>query len=117
MTFEQVKAHAMGLGSIALATVLQFELLLRPGRVGGNQPCAAREADWPVILSEHTQEPYKPRTFAQTWRRVADKAGLPHTVWNMDARAGAISEAYEAGGGETDVLKHAGHKIGRPGPL
>jgi hypothetical protein len=28
----------------------------------------------------------------------------------MDARAGAISEAYDAGAGETDVMKHAGHK-------
>ena len=63
-----------------------------------------------MILSEHTQEPYKHRTFTQTLRRVADKAGLPHTVWNMDARAGAISEAYEAGAGETDVMKDAGHK-------
>ncbi len=28
----------------------------------------------------------------------------------MDARAGAISEAYDAGAVETDVMKHAGHK-------
>jgi hypothetical protein len=28
----------------------------------------------------------------------------------MDARAGAISEAYDAGAFETDVMKHAGHK-------
>ena len=173
MTFDQVKAvreiaHAMGLGSIALATVLQFELSLRQKDVIGEwEPAPLSEGgivhkdtrwtnglQWsdidpnmilrkthtktgafvefdlalypavleeinrvprekrigPMILSEHTQEPYKHRTFTQTWRRVADKAGLPHTVWNMDARAGAISEAYEAGAGETDVMKHAGHK-------
>ena len=34
----------------------------------------------------------------------------PKNVWNMDARAGAISEAYDAGAFETDVMKHAGHK-------
>ena len=28
----------------------------------------------------------------------------------MDARAGAISEAYEGGADETSVMKHAGHK-------
>ena len=63
-----------------------------------------------MILSEPTGEPYKHRTFTQTWRRVADVAGVPRTVWNMDARAGAISEAYDAHVDETDVMKHAGHK-------
>jgi integrase len=173
MTFDQMKAvrnkaHEMGLGSIALATVLQFELSLRQKDVIGEWGPAplskggivhrgrrwASGLQWsdidqnmvlrkthtktgayvefdlklyplvieeinclprekrigPMILSEHTGEPYKHRTFTQTWRRVADRAGLPKAVWNMDARAGAISEAYEAGAGETDVMKHAGHK-------
>ena len=173
MTFEQVKAvretaHAMGLGSIALATVLQFELSLRQKDVIGEWEPAplieggivhkdtrwANGLQWsdidstivlrkthtktgayvefdlklyptileeiervprekrigPMIISERTGEPYKHRTFTQTWRKVADKAGMPKAVWNMDARAGAISEAYEAGAGETDVMKHAGHK-------
>lgn len=173
MTFDQVKAvretaHGIGLGSIALATVLQFELSLRQKDVIGEWEPAPlseggivdRDTRWtnglqwadidsalilrkthtktgayvefdlelypavleeidrvprekrigPMILSEHTGEPYKHRTFTQTWRKVADKAGVPKAVWNMDARAGAISEAYDAGAGETDVMKHAGHK-------
>lgn len=176
MTFSQVmairdKAHEMGLASIALATVLQFELSLRQKDVIGEwepaplveggisykgrrwvngllwshidadmvirkkptktlkhdievefdlklYPAVLEEIDrvprerrvGPMIISEHTGEPYKHRTFTQTWRRVADKAGVPRSVWNMDARAGAISEAYEAGADETDVMKHAGHK-------
>jgi hypothetical protein len=173
MTFEQVKAvrstaHTMGLGSIALATVLQFELSLRQKDVIGEwEPAPLSEGgivhlgtrwtnglQWsdidsamilrkthtktgayvefdlklypavleevervprekrvgPMILSENTGEPYKHRTFTQTWRKVANKAGVPKAVWNMDARAGAISEAYDAGAGETDVMKHAGHK-------
>jgi len=64
----------------------------------------------PMIISEATGEPYKHRTFTQTWRRVADVAGLPQSVWNMDSRSGAISEAYDAGADETSVMKHAGHK-------
>ena len=64
----------------------------------------------PVIISEATGEPYKHRTFTQTWRRVANAAGLPPEVKNMDARSGAISEAYDAGADETSVMKHAGHK-------
>jgi hypothetical protein len=173
MTFEQVNAvrqaaHCMGLDSVALATVLQFELSLRQkdvigewepaSLIGGgivhrgtrwtnglqwsdiNQvlmlskthtktgayvefdlklyPAVLQEIELvprekrigPMIVSEHTREPYKHRTFTQTWRKVADKAGIPKAVWNMDARAGAISEAYDAGAGETDVMKHAGHK-------
>jgi integrase len=161
-------AHAMGLGSIALATTLQFELSLRQKDVIGEwEPAPLSEGgivhkgtrwanglQWseidlamllrkthiktgayvefdlklyptlieeiervprenrigPMIISERTGEPYKHRTFTQTWRKVADKAGVPKTVWNMDARAGAISEAYDAGAFETDVMKHAGHK-------
>ena len=37
----------------------------------------------PMIISEATGEPYKHRTFTQTWRRVADAAGIPRTygIW------------------------------------
>jgi hypothetical protein len=173
MTFDQVNAirttaRTMGLSSIALATVLQFELSLRQKDVIGEwepaplseggilhrgtrwanglqwsdidssmvlrkahtktgayvefdlrlYPLVLEEIDrmprekriGPMIISERTGEPYKHRTFTQTWRKVADKAGVPKSVWNMDARAGAISEAYDAGAFETDVMKHAGHK-------
>ena len=173
LTFDQINAirvvaHAMGLGSIALATTLQFELSLRQKDVIGEwEPAPLSEGgivhkgtrwanglQWseidlamllrkthiktgayvefdlklyptlieeiervprenrigPMIISERTGEPYKHRTFTQTWRKVADEAGGPKTVWNMDARAGAISEAYDAGAFETDVMKHAGHK-------
>jgi hypothetical protein len=171
MTLEQLDAirahaHAMGLGSIALATTLQFELALRQKDVIGEwEPCGeaaggivhngrrwANGLTWsdigadmilqkeavktgiavehdlrlypsileeiarcarrvgPLIISEPTGEPYKHRTFTQTFRRVADAAGVPRNVWNMDARAGAISEAYDAGAAEAEVMKHAGHK-------
>jgi hypothetical protein len=62
-----------------------------------------------MILSERTGEPYKHRTFTQTWRKVADVAGVPRDVWNMDARAGGISEGEDAGADEADRMKHAGH--------
>jgi hypothetical protein len=64
----------------------------------------------PMVVSEHTGEPYKNRTYTQTWRKVADAAGVPSNVWNMDARAGGISEAEDAGAVEADRMKHAGHK-------
>jgi hypothetical protein len=165
----RMKAHELGLGSIALAQVLQFELAMRQKDVIGEwtpvddaakggiihgttrwtsgltwsdidaqmilrkthvktgshvehdlklYPDLLAEIDLvdvsrrigPMIISEPTGTPYKHRTFTQTWRRVADAAGLPRSVWNMDARAGAISEAYDSGADETSVMKHAGHK-------
>lgn len=63
----------------------------------------------PLIVSETTGDPYRHTKFAETFRKVAAAAGIPATVWSMDARAGAISEAYDAGASGTDVQKHAGH--------
>lgn len=176
LTREQVqvfraKAHTLGLHSIALATVLQFELALRQKDVIGEwEPCAPGSGgiihnatrwvsglQWshidaakilrkepvkttrhrikvehdltlypmlieelngvpatrrvgPIIISEATGEPYKHRTFTQVWRRVANAAGIPQSVKNMDARAGAISEAYDGGADANSVMKHAGHQ-------
>lgn len=175
MTAEHVAAirtaaHALGFPSIALATVLQFELAFRQKDVVGEwQPVtepteggiAFRDKRWasgllwsdidedlvlrkthtktgfpvehdlklhpavleeialvpvekqvgPMIIAENVDgTPYKNRKFTQRWRVVADKAGIPKTVWNMDARAGAITEAYDLGAAETDVMKSAGHK-------
>jgi integrase len=89
---------------------VEFDLKLYPAVLEEIDRIPREKRIGPIIISEHTSEPYKHRTFTQTWRKVADKAGLPKSVWNMDARAGAISEAYAAGAGETDVMKHAGHK-------
>lgn len=161
-------AHALGYGSIALATVLQFELALRQKDVIGEwEPVAGaeggirhRDTRWtngllwsdidadnilrkvhtktgfavehdlklhptvleeialipeerrvgPMLISESTGEPYKHRNFTQRWRLIANAAGIPKTIQNMDARAGAITEAYDLGAAETDVMKSAGHK-------
>ncbi len=164
-------AHAEGFPSIALATVLQFELAMRQKDVIGEwEPVMTvedaggitfRDKRWvngllwsdidedlvlrkihtktgfpvehdlklhptvleeiamipldkrvgPIIIAERVDgTPYKNRKFTQRWRVVADKAGIPKSVWNMDARAGAITEAYDLGAAETDVMKSAGHK-------
>ncbi|TPJ56514.1 hypothetical protein [Mesorhizobium sp. B2-6-7] len=173
MTAEHVEAirktaHAEGWPSVAMATVLQFELAMRQKDVIGEwEPVRDakggilhRDTRWtngmvwsdigadmvlrkthtktgfevehdlklhpmvleeiarvpqekrigPMILAETTGEPYKHRKFTERWRKIADKAGLPRNVWNMDARAGAITEAYDLGATETDVMKSAGHK-------
>ena len=89
---------------------VEFDLKLYPAVLAEIERICRERRIGPLIISERTGEPYKHRTFTQTWRGVADRAGVPRSVWNMDARAGAISEAYDAGAGETDVMKHAGHE-------
>jgi hypothetical protein len=161
-------AHKMGLGSIALATALQFDLALRQKDAVGEWLPVVGDEDggivvrgrrwanglvWsdigpdlivrkkhvktgfdvaydlrlapnalaeialipahrrvgPMIVSEATGEPYKWSKYSENFRRVATAAGLPREVWSMDARAGAVTEAYAAGAAATDVQKHAGH--------
>ena len=82
---------------LAVAPNVLAELALAGRRIG------------PVIISEITGDPYRNTKYAETFRKVAKSAGIPPNVWSMDARAGAISEAYAAGASPTDVQKHAGH--------
>lgn len=63
----------------------------------------------PVIISEVTRQPYLTPTFYQLWRRLARKAGIPDDIWNMDARAGAISEASVSGSDATELRALATH--------
>jgi hypothetical protein len=52
----------------------------------------------PLIVSEETGVPYRENYYAQTWREMAREAGVPDSVWSMDTRAGAISEAEGVSG-------------------
>lgn len=52
----------------------------------------------PLIVSEVTNLPYRENYYATDWREIAVAAGVPESVWSMDARAGAISEAEEVAG-------------------
>jgi hypothetical protein len=63
----------------------------------------------PLIVSEKTGIPYRENYYAQDWREIAKAAKVPETVWSMDARAGAISEAEEATGDLDAARKMAGH--------
>lgn len=63
----------------------------------------------PMIMSETKCRPWKAQSFRQRWRRVADLAGLPKDVRSMDARAGAITEATDAGASLEDVRHAATH--------
>lgn len=53
--------------------------------------------------------PYMPRGWAAAWRRFAREAGVPDSVWMMDMRAGAISEADRMGASREQLSQAAQH--------
>lgn len=60
----------------------------------------------PVILDERYSLPWDAVEFRRQWRLLARSCGVPDTVRNMDSRAGAISEATDAGA-ELEHVRHA----------
>jgi hypothetical protein len=50
----------------------------------------------PVIVCEYSGLPFASYEFRRKWRLCASDAGVPDEVFNMDSRAGAISEAFDA---------------------
>ncbi|MGH1569373.1 integrase [Methylobacterium sp. P31] len=60
----------------------------------------------PLIIDENAGRPYAESAYGREWRIVARAAGIPNEVWNMDARAGAITEAENAGA-DLDYIRSA----------
>ncbi|MNU79254.1 hypothetical protein D3C71_688650 [compost metagenome] len=52
----------------------------------------------PIVIDEDHKKPYWENRYAEKYRKVRDKAGVPSNVWSMDSRAGAVSETVEATG-------------------
>lgn len=63
----------------------------------------------PMIVDETALRPYAEHAYAREWRRIARDAGIPSAVWNMDARAGAITEAEDAGAELDEIRGAVGH--------
>lgn len=64
----------------------------------------------PVIIAETTRRQYFQDAFCWNWRDIARRAGIPDNVWNMDARAGAITEGSTAGASIEHLQSFATHK-------
>lgn len=60
----------------------------------------------PVIISEASGICWTNYEFRRIWRKVAVAAGIPASVYNMDSRAGGISEATDAGA-DLESVRHA----------
>jgi hypothetical protein len=77
--------------------VAELERVPRERRVG------------PLVINEATGKPYKPEQCRYYFRLIARAAGIPDSIWNMDARAGAVTEAYEAGATTEGAMSFAAH--------
>jgi hypothetical protein len=66
-------------------------------------------AKGPMIVNRTTGFPWDDNEFRKEWRRAATAVGIPKTTYNMDTRAGAITEALGAGANLEDVRKTATH--------
>ena len=60
----------------------------------------------PIIICDTTGLPWRTSEYRRKWRIVADAAGIPKEVRNMDSRAGGISEATDAGA-DIEMVRHA----------
>ena len=63
----------------------------------------------PLIVDERAGRPYAENVYAREWRAVATAAGVPIGIRNMDARAGAATEADAAGAGIGIIRPAMGH--------
>jgi hypothetical protein len=91
---------------LKLAPMVLEELALHTSVPVGYLNRASLPASGPVILCEATGYPWSTMEFRRKWRILATKAGIPKEVRNMDSRAGAISEATDAGA-DLEHVRHA----------
>lgn len=89
--------------------IAEHDLKSYPETLALLQAVPAEKRVGPVVVDERSGQPYRVRQFKVQFRRIANASGWPKDVWNMDCRAGAISEAFEAGADHADVMKAATH--------
>lgn len=70
---------------------------------------AALPASGPVVLCEATGQPWSAVAYRMRWRAIADAAGIPGEIRSMDSRAGAITEATDAGISLEEIRHAATH--------
>jgi hypothetical protein len=85
---------------------IEVDLRLAPMVVEELERLEEIPREGPVIVSEATGIPWTNYEFRRQWRKVARLAGVPDHVFNMDSRAGGISEATDAGA-DLEHVRHA----------
>ncbi|MEJ0093362.1 MAG: integrase [Methylocella sp.] len=90
--------------------VAEFDLRLLPMVMAELVTVPITSRIGPVILDERSGRPYIQREFARRFRKIAQAARIPDKVWNMDTRAGAISDAYDKEAKSEDAMELGTHK-------
>lgn len=70
----------------------QFDLHDTPALLELIQRIPEEKRVGPMIVCERTGKPWKERHYAQMFRAIARKVGMPDGIWSMDMRAGAATE-------------------------
>lgn len=86
--------------------VLSFPLTMCPSVM---REWYAAPPTGPLIIDPQTELPFEAWKYRRIWREIATKAGVPKGVWNMDSRAGRITQILAAGASLEDARKLAGH--------
>lgn len=76
---------------------IEVNLRIRPMVMEELALLTSLPASGPVIVREDTGRPWSATEFRTKWREIARAVGVPDSVRSMDSRAGAITEATEAG--------------------
>lgn len=100
------KRQALSEPPIALAPMVVSELEAMFGAPLTRARLPERGA---VIINEDTGWPYTDGQFRKAWRKIAEAAGVPREVFNAHSRAGAITDALNAGAPLAHVQQMAGH--------
>jgi integrase len=99
-----------GIADANVGKIKKFDLKLYPMVLEQLQHVPPERRVGPMVVCESTALPWRSRWFRVQWRRLAEQAGVPADVQNRDSRAGAITEAIEASGGDLDLARiGAGH--------
>jgi hypothetical protein len=90
--------------------ILEFDLSLCPMTMEEIARVPADRRVGPVVISDLNGRPWIQPGFRQKWRDVADAAGIPKSVRNMDSRAGGTTETIDVTDGNLEAArKQAGH--------
>ncbi len=85
--------------------MLERDLTLYPMVMAEYERIPLERRAGPLVICELTGRPWKSSNFRQRWRAAAKLAGVPKALWNMDSRAGGITETIEATDGNLEAAR------------
>ena len=88
---------------------MAHDLKLFPSCSACSTRCPPRHRVGPLIIDEAAGRPYAEFSLAASGALSPSAAGIPDDVWNMDARAGGITEAEDAGADLDHTRSTAAH--------